>query len=557
MRNIPGKCLSNPFFMIAVLLPVLLTSTSFAQGHQDWSYNLGIYEVNTRQYTEAGTFAAFEGHLDRLKEMGVGILWFMPIHPIGQKNRLGGLGSYYSVRNYLEINPEFGTLNDFRELVREIHERGMTVIIDWVANHTSWDNPLTTEHPEWYSKDSHGNFIAPPGTNWTDVIELDYSQQGLRAYMIEAMKFWALDVGVDGFRCDAVSMVPKDFWEEAIQELKTAEPGLFILAEGDGREWHDAGFDMTYGWGLYGFGGGVLKRIADGTNTAADLNTYLTGEKKTYTGGAYRMYFTSNHDENSWQGTTTELFGKAADAFAVLTATCNGMPLIYSGQEAGLDKRLLFFDKDRIVWQDHENADLYSKLLHLKKENRALWNGEKGGPLQRVLTTDNAGIFAFVREKEDDRVLVALNLSDQERTVTLKGTSFIGSYRNVLTGDTVTFAVEAALTLPAWGYVVYKAGGANTGMLDGPIPDVFALGQNYPNPFNSVTRISYSLAAPSEARLTIYDLLGREVQILDTGAKHAGKYETTFAATDQPSGMYIYQLQSGNLIETKRLVLLR
>jgi glycosidase len=547
----------NRFFVLAVLLLILPTAFPSAQGHQDWSYNLGIYEVNVRQYTEAGTFTAFEAHLDRLEEMGVGILWFMPIHPIGQQNRLGGLGSYYSVRDYLDVNPEFGTLDDFRTLVREIHERGMHVIIDWVANHTSWDNPLTIGHPEWYSKDGSGHFIAPPGTNWSDVIELDYSQQGLRDYMIEAMKFWVEDVGVDGFRCDAVSMVPKDFWEKAIDELKVIKPDLFLLAEADGREWHDAGFDMTFGWGLYGFGGGVLKRIADGTNTAANLNTYLTSEKTTYTGGAYRMYFTSNHDENSWQGTTAELFGEAADAFAVLTAACNGMPLIYSGQEAGLDKRLLFFDKDQIVWQDHENADLYSKLLHLKKENRALWNGEKGGLLQRVLTTDNASVFAFVREKEDDKVLVALNLSDQERTVTLNGTSFIGSYRDVLTGDTVTLAAEAALTLPAWGFVVYEASGVNTGLLDGAVPDAFALGQNYPNPFNSVTRIPYSLSAPSEARLTIHDLLGREVQILDRGAKHAGRYETTFAATDLPSGLYIYQLQSGNRMETKRLLLLR
>lgn len=543
--------------MVAVLLPVLLVSPSFGQGHQDWSYNLGIYEVNVRQYTEEGTFTAFEGHLDRLKEMGVGILWFMPIHPIGLQNRLGSLGSYYSVRDYLDVNPEFGTTEDFRTLVREIHEHGMRVIIDWVANHTAWDNPMTTEHPEWYSTDTGGSFIAPPGTNWTDVIELDYSQQGLRDYMIEAMKFWVQDIGVDGFRCDAVSMVPKDFWEEAIQELKAAKPGLFMLAEGDGREWNDAGFDMTYGWGLYGFGGGVLKRIADGSNSAANLDSYLTAEKKTYTGAAYRMYFTSNHDENSWQGTTTELFGEAADAFAVLTATCNGMPLIYSGQEAGLDKRLLFFEKDLIVWRDHANADLYTKLLHLKKENRALWNGENGGPLQRVSTTNNAGIFAYVRQKEDDKILVAMNLSDQEQNVTLKGTTFIGSYRNAFTDEPVSLAAEAVLTLPAWGYIVYKASQVNTGLMNGAVPDGFVLGQNYPNPFNSVTKIPYTLAATTEVRITVCDLAGREVLIPNRVARHAGAHEFTFTAADQPSGMYLYRFQAGNRTETKRMLLLR
>lgn len=556
MNNLCSS-LSNRVFIAAILLQVVLTATSLAQDHQDWSYNLAIYEVNVRQYTEAGTFTAFEAHLDRLQEMGVGILWFMPIHPIGKQNHLGSLGSYYSVRDYLDINPEFGTLNDFKKLVQEIHERGLYVIIDWVANHTAWDNPLTTVHPEWYSKDADGNFIAPPGTNWSDVIELDYSQQGLRDYMIEAMNFWVRDVGVDGFRCDAVSMVPKDFWQKAINELEAIKPDLFMLAEADGREWHTIGFDMTYGWGLYGFGSGVLKRIADGSNTAVNLNSYLMSETKTYAGGAYRMYFTSNHDENSWQGTPNELFGEAADAFAVLTATCNGMPLLYSGQEAGLDKRLLFFDKDQISWRDHENADLFAKLLHLKKENHALWNGEKGGLLQRVLTTNNADIFAFVREKEDDKVLAALNLSDQEQTVSLKGTSFIGSYCNVLAGDTVSLAAGAALTLPAWGYIVYEAISVNSGIGDKAVPEKFSLGQNYPNPFNSVTRISYSLAAPSEARLTIFNLLGREVQSLAFDTTHAGTNEITFSAADLPSGVYIYQLQASNHIEAKRMLLLR
>jgi hypothetical protein len=251
------------------------------------------------------------------------------------------------------------------------------------------------------------------------------------------------------------------------------------------------------------------------------------------------------------------LFGKAADAFAVLTATCKGMPLIYSGQEAGLEKRLLFFDKDSVVWRNDPDAELYAKLLHLKKENRAVWNADRGGPLQRVLTTDNAAVFAFVRKKEEDRILVALNLSDRERTVTLKGTSFIGSYRNALTGDTAVFAAAAVLTLPAWGYAVYEASAANTGLLDGAVPEAFALGQNFPNPFNSSTMISYFLPAPSEVRLSIHDLLGREVQILAMGAKPAGTHDIAWTAPDLPSGEYIYRLQAGNRMETKRLLLLR
>lgn len=545
------------FLAITVVLSVLLPTFSFPQGHQDWSYNLGIYEVNVRQYTAAGTFAAFEAHLDRLKEMDAGILWFMPIHPIGQQNRLGSLGSYYAVKNYLEVNPEFGTLDEFRTLVQKIHDRGMYVIIDWVANHTAWDNSLTKEHPEWYAKDANGNFIPPPGTNWSDVIELNYSQQGLRNYMIGAMKFWVEDVGVDGFRCDAVSFVPKDFWMKAINEIKATKPDIFLLAEGDGRGWHDTGFDMTYGWGLYGFESGVLKRIADGINTAAHLSSYAENEKAVYTGSAYRMYFTSNHDENSWHGTPAELFGESAEVFAVLTATFNGMPLIYSGQEAGLDKRLLFFDKDRIIWRDHENANLYATLLHLKKENRALWNGERGGLLQRVLTNNDVAIFAFVREKDEDKVFVALNLSEQEQSVTLNGASFVGTYRNVFTGENLTLEEQATLTLPAWGYVVYEASGMNTVAANAALPDAFALGQNYPNPFTSSTRISYSLAAPSKVTVTILDLLGRELQILASGMKQAGTYEILFTPADLPNGAYFFRLQAGNRIETKSLILLQ
>jgi glycosidase len=547
----------HKYFSLAAIALVLLSDSTRARDHRDWSYNLGIYEVNVRQYTEEGTFAAFREHLERLQEMGVGILWFMPVHPIGRQNRLGSLGSYYSVRDYMDVNPEFGSLDDFRTLVQEIHERGMYVIIDWVANHTSWDNSLTTEHPEWYCRDVDGNFISPPGTNWSDVIELDYAQQGLRDYMVEAMKFWVANVGIDGFRCDAVSFVPQDFWKEAICELKVFEPDLLLLAEGDGRVWHELGFDMTYGWGLYGFGNGVLKRIAEGIDTAAELNDYATGEKAQYSDEAYRMYFTSNHDENSWHGTPTELFGEAAGVFDVLTATFNGMPLIYSGQEAGLDKRLQFFDKDQIMWCDDEKTTVYKTLLHLKKENKALWNGGFGGPLQRAPTSNDVDVFAFVREKAEDKVLVALNLSDRAQDVTLLGTSFIGNYRDVFTDEIAVLGEEADLSLPAWSYRVYEARDVNTGAREKTLPFAFELCQNYPNPFNSATTISYWLAAPMETKLTIVDMLGRTVQVLNTDTKQAGKHEITFSAAGLPSGLYVIHLQAGSHTGMKRMIVQR
>ncbi len=480
-------------FLKTIVVFLFLAGLCLAQTHQDWSYNLGMYEVNLRQYTEEGTFDAFSAHLDRLQEMGVGMLWFMPIHPIGEKNRLGRLGSYYSVLDYLDVNPNYGALDDFKRLVQEVHDRGMVVILDWVANHTSWDHVLTATHPEWYVIDE-GNFIPPPGTNWSDVIELDYSQQGLRDYMIDAMKFWVEEVGIDGFRFDAVGFVPDDFWRQAIAELTAAKSDIFLLAEGDGSKWHDMGFHMTFGWSLYGFGGGVLKRIVDDEATALSLRSFVANERSTYGADAYRLYFTANHDENSWHGTTAELFGEGAEVCAVLTATLPGMPLIYSGQESGLDKRLAFFDKDVIDWGNYENEAFYTALLQLKKDNAALWNGDKGGDLKYVSTSNRTDVFAFVREKNGDRVFVAANLSAEPQTVTLDGDAYVGVYHDVFTDQPVSLAADTELQLPAWGYVVY-GGEFDTGVLDEEIPSIFELEQNHPNPFNAETTITYLLTS--------------------------------------------------------------
>ena len=409
------------FFL--VLVPVIV----FGQSHRDWSYNLCIYEVNVRQYTNSGTFAEFQTHLDRLQDLGVGILWLMPIHPIGIVNRLGTLGSYYSVKDFYDVNSEFGTIEEFKALVDSIHARGMYVLMDWVGNHTSWDNNLTITHPEWYITDGNGNFVPPPGTNWTDVIQLDYSQQGLRDYMIDAMKFWINEADVDGFRCDAISFMPLDFWETAISELKAVKPEIFMLAEDDGAQYASTGFDMSYAWGYHGFGTGILNNLVSGSNNANNLNGYANNENTFFPQSHYRMYFTSNHDENSWYGTVFEQFGNAAEAFLVLTSTFRSMPLIYSGEEAGLNRRLLFFDKDEINWQPHPFADIYSNLFNLKKVSKALWNGESGGQLQRILTTNNPAIFAFFREKENYRVLEIFNLTNQEKTFTLQGNAYTGN----------------------------------------------------------------------------------------------------------------------------------
>lgn len=540
--------------LIMLLFLLRLYSSLHGKSHEDWSQNLSLYEVNLRQYSDSGSFNDFSSHLDRLQEMGVGILWFMPIHPIGEQNRLGNLGSYYSVKDYLDVNPEHGTQDDFKALVQDIHSRGMYVIIDWVANHTSWDNVLTVEHPEWYSTNNQGQFVPPPGTNWSDVIELDYSKPDLRRYMIDAMKFWISEFGVDGFRFDAVSFVPTDFWTEANEELKTVKPDIFLLAEGDGPDWHSAGFDMTFGWGLYGFGGGVLKRIADGENTAGHLSSFIASEQRTY-GTDYRLYFTSNHDENSWHGTTSELFGHAVEVFSVISATIPGMPLIYSGQEAGLDKRLLFFDKDPIEWKEHSNTEIFTKLLAFKKRNQALWTGAAGGSLKRIRTSAGNSVYVFLREKERHRVLVAANLTDQSQDITFSGSSHFGEYENVFSEHSKSFESGTSLALSAWDYAVYESL-ADSDVKTVTAPSLFELGQNYPNPFNPVTRIPFSLSQPSRVTLTLIDVSGSVVRKIQLGEKEPGSHTFRFDASGLTSGVYLYKLDSGAGSIFKRMLLL-
>ncbi len=540
--------------LLKALFVMLVPVMAAAQSHEDWTYNLGMYEVNIRQYTEEGTFAAFEEHLDRLEEMGVGILWLMPIHPIGQENRLGTLGSYYSVRDYKDVNSEFGTLEDFENLVREIHDRGMYVMLDWVPNHTSWDNYLTEEHPEWYLTEG-GEFIPPPGTNWSDVIQLDHSRPGLLDYMIDAMLFWVEEYNVDGFRYDAVSHVLEDdFLDDLNRALKDARPDIFLLAEHHEPKWHDLGFDMTFGWGLYGFGHGVLKRIADGGDNAQDLHNYITNEMNRFHPETYRMYFTSNHDENSWEGTTAELFGNAAEVFAVLTNTIYGMPLIYNGQEAGLDKRLAFFEKDQIHWRDHPNEYLYTTLLHLKRENQALWNGDMGGPPQRVSTSNDQDVFAFTRSVEEDQVFVMYNLSGDEQTVTLEPSGgYAGQYREVFTGEIVNYHGEETVTLSPWDYLVYDRLGA----VAEELPLSYSLHQNYPNPFNPATTIAYEIPEAVHVDIAVYDIIGRRVATLVNDRKGADTHRVEFEGSQLGSGTYILRMQAGDQTFTRKMMLIK
>lgn len=417
--------------------------------HPEWSKNVNIYEVNLRQFTEEGTLGSFIKHMPRLRNMGVDILWFMPIHPIGELNRKGKLGSYYSVQDYKLVNSEFGTIEEFHMVVKLAHELGMYVIIDWVANHTAWDHEWVTKHPEWYAKNEKGEMYSPH--DWSDVVQLDYSNQELRAEMLDALKFWVTETDIDGYRCDVADLVPVDFWDNARKELDKIKP-VFMLAESDKEPLLMNAFDMDYGWKLHHIANKIAKQEAD----ANAIQQYFDDLGKTFPQGAMRMNFTTNHDENSWNGTEFERLGDGAETFFVLMATVPGMPLIYTGQEAALKKRLEFFDKDPVDWSNISLTEFYRTLLNLKKRNQALWNGNWGAPLKRVYTNNDKAVYAFTRSTEDAAVMVILNLTNAEQQVQFQGESHIAVYKNVFNNQPMPVVKDQQMTLKPWEYIVLE-----------------------------------------------------------------------------------------------------
>ena len=421
------------------------------KAHPEWSRNSSIYEVNIRQFTPEGTLNAFANELPRLKKMGVDILWLMPVNPVGEKNRKGKLGSYYSVRDYKAVNPEFGTMDDFKALVTKAHELGMKVIIDWVANHTAWDNDLITKQPDWYKKDSTGKII-PPVPDWTDVAALDYSKPELRDYMTEAMLFWIREADIDGFRCDVAAFMPVSFWNKAIPELKKVKP-VFMLAEAEGPKMHDSGyFDATYAWNFMT----ATNDIARGKKPATVLDSLYRADTAGYPSDAYRMRFTSNHDENSWNGTEYERLGEGARTFAVLSFTFPGIPMIYTGQESANNKRLKFFEKDTIDWRGYPLESFYSVLLNLRHRNPLIASGDSGGAFVKIPTDRDKAVYAFVRTRGDKKLFVILNLSDTDQPVTLQGNRFAGQYKELFTGQQKEFKGGDRVTLTPWQYLVFE-----------------------------------------------------------------------------------------------------
>jgi glycosidase len=418
--------------------------------HPEWSRDAVVYQINTRQFTEEGTFQAAREHLPRLEALGVDILWLMPVHPIGEDRRKGMLGSPYSVRDYYGVNPEFGTHDDLRAFIDDAHARGMHVILDWVANHTAWDNPLRTAHPEWYETDAEGENEHTPYTDWEDIVDLDYSEPTLRAYMTEVMRWWVDEMGVDGFRADVAGFVPLGFWETLRTELDAVKP-VFMLAEWDTRDLHARAFDATYAWTWKD----AMQASARGGG-AGPIRGYYYVHANAWPEDAYRLLYTSNHDQNAWDGPAPEIYGDAYEAMIALSFTAEGLPMIYNGQEAGLDRKLAFFEKDEIEWRDDLKADLFAELIALRTEEEALHSGTAGARLEPVPNTDEARVFSFARLKDGNGVLAVFNLSDAPVEVTLGGSFHQGAYMDWRTGEAVAVGAGHDVALPAWGYAILR-----------------------------------------------------------------------------------------------------
>ncbi len=408
-----------------------------------WIKGTNIYEVNIRQYTAEGTFQSFQKHLPRLKSMGVKVLWLMPITPISAEVRQGMLGSYYACSSYTTINPEYGTLTDFENLVNEAHSLGIKIIIDWVANHTGWGHHWVTEHPDWYMKDALGNFTEENG--WHDVIDLNYDIADMRKAMIDAMMFWVKSFDIDGFRCDMAHLVPLDFWEEARSACETIKH-LFWLAECEEINYHNV-FDVTYAWEWMH----VSEKLSKQASTVNDLYTVLHKYSQ-YPKDSYKLFFTSNHDENSWNGTEYEKYGEAAKVFAVLTCTWNGIPLVYSGQELPNYKRLKFFDKDEIMWAENIQLHQFYQTLLTVHASKCVAEGETFN-----LPVSNNDVMAFIRKKGEEILLVILNFSAQEKIkISIEHEWLAGKYENIFSGLQYQFYASEAFELMDFDYLVYK-----------------------------------------------------------------------------------------------------
>ena len=413
-----------------------------------WAHRANIYEVNVRQYSKEGTLVSFAAHLPRLADMGVTVLWFMPITPISLKGRLGNLGSYYACSDYTAINREFGSEQDFIAVVHAAHALGMKVIIDWVANHTGQDHVWTRSNPNFYIQDDQKNFTERNG--WSDVIDLNYDNHDMRAAMIDAMRYWVDTAGIDGFRCDMAHLVPLDFWIQARKTLDAVNP-LFWLAECEDTRYFEA-FDTTYAWAFMHASGSINRHLPSLNPVLEQLESYASEGLN-----MQKLFFTSNHDENSWNGTEYEKYGVTAKAWAVFTATWGGLPLVYSGQEIPNHKRLSFFEKDELEWMPQTKHPVlhtfYKTLFTLRAQNDAVVFGQN----QMLQTPYPNSIIAFIKKHQNNVVLVLLNMSDHNRLAfEISHPLLSGTFKQIFSGLLFSFSGNEKFELQAGEYLVYQ-----------------------------------------------------------------------------------------------------
>lgn len=428
-----------------------------------------IYEANIRQYSPEGTFEAFTKDIPELKKLGVKVIWLMPVYPISMKNRKATpdlsiediedpeerekyLGSYYAISDYTAINPEFGTMEDFDNLIETAHKNDIYVILDWVANHTGWDHKWIENHPEYYHKDKEGNVTDPinPDTGeswgWTDVAHLNYENDSLWTAMKDEMVYWIKEKNVDGFRCDVAGNVKTEFWNYVVPVLKKEKP-VFMLAESEDKDLFYEAFDMGYNWE----GHHIINEIAKGEMNVEDWDDYMTKIDTTYQKDDYLMNFITNHDENSWNGTVKERLGDATETMLAFTYALPGMPLIYSGQEYGLDKRLKFFENDSIPKTKGKLWDLHTKLGELKNNNKALHGAKNAAEYKRLPTSNDLNIIAFEREKDGKTLIYLANFTSEDQEFE---TSITGDFQDYLSSETLEFKENQIHNFKPWEFKI-------------------------------------------------------------------------------------------------------
>ena len=412
-----------------------------------------LYEMNIRQLTPEGTFEAAAKHLPFLRDLGVDAVWLMPPYPIGKEGRKGALGSYYSVQDYCDVNPEFGTLEQFDEFVAEAHRLGMKVLLDWVANHTARDARWLREKSyDWYERDAQGAAAVP--WDWTDTAKLNYANHDVWRGQIDAMLYWIENRAIDGFRCDMAMLVPIEFWQEVSAALHAVKPDVFMLAEAEELNLFDRAFNACYAWEMHH----LLCDIARGCCRVDALRRYIYTDRERYPQSALRMMFTSNHDENSWSGSEFTRMGDAVKVMVALTFVLpQGLPLIYTGQEVGYDHSFEFFDRDPLPsLKPNEWSDFYRTLAALKHRSAALDSGENGGSFVEIRNNAEDCLMTFVREKENSRVVCIMNVSPWHIHTDYHTGIYAGEYRDSFTGEKVVLHEHVERDMSPWSFEIIE-----------------------------------------------------------------------------------------------------